>query len=54
MVVFQKRIRTFDIDVADVMYIRLYLGVVDVHSLSTYKCNVMGVCFFIRGEEHRD
>ena len=46
--------RTCDIDVDDVMYKRLYLGVVDVHSLSTYKCNVMGVYVFVTAEELRD
>ena len=46
--------RTFGIDVDDVMYKRLYLGVVDVHSLSTYKCNVMGVYVFVIVEELGD
>ena len=46
--------RTFDIDVDDVMYKRLYLGVVDVHSLSTYEYNVMGVYVFVIVEELRD
>ena len=54
MVIFQKRIRTFDSDVDDVMYKILYLGVVDVHSLSTYKCNVMGVYVFVIVDELRD